>query len=91
MNDRCNIQDATANILERRWFSSNTAIRAMQAECDTLREVMELAEAEWRRAQVRLARLKSLHEALDNQLIELDETQSVSQLTLTQHAAMLVR
>ena len=55
MIDRSADRDAAANLLERRWFSSIAAVRAMQAECEVLREVMELAEASWRRALTQLA------------------------------------
>ena len=41
MIDRYTDRDAAANLLERRWFSSIAAARAMQAECEVLREVME--------------------------------------------------
>ena len=57
---------------ERRWFASITAVRTMQAECDVLREVMEVAETAWRRARTRLAELESLRDALGDQLTEID-------------------
>ena len=60
MIDRYVDRDAAANLLERRWFASITAVRTMQAECDVLREVMEVAETAWRRARTRLAELESL-------------------------------
>lgn len=64
--------DAAANLLERRWFSAITAARTMQAECDVLREVMEVAESAWRQARQRLAVLESLRDALGDQLTEID-------------------
>jgi len=45
-----NDSDAEAALIERRWFATVRAVRRMQAECEVLREVMELAEASWRRA-----------------------------------------
>jgi hypothetical protein len=36
--------DGAAALLERQWFASIAAVRAMQAECEVLREVMGLAE-----------------------------------------------
>jgi hypothetical protein len=65
-------RDTAANLLERRWFSSITAVRAAEAECEVLREVMELAEAAWRRARAQLAELECLRDALDDELAALD-------------------
>lgn len=65
-------RDVAANLLERRWFSSITSVRTMQAECEVLREVMEVAEAAWRCARTRLAELESLRDALGDQLTDID-------------------
>jgi hypothetical protein len=65
-------RDAAANLLERRWFSSIAAARAMQAECQVLREVMETAEMAWRRARTKLLELECLRDALGDQLTEID-------------------
>jgi hypothetical protein len=65
--------DAAANLLERRWFSTIAAVRAMQAECEVLREVMELAEASWRRARTQLAEYEALRDALGHELACMDE------------------
>ena len=65
-------RDPAANLLERRWFSLITATRAMQAECDAICEVMQLAEASWRRARARLAQLEALRDALGDQLADID-------------------
>jgi hypothetical protein len=72
MIDRYTDRDAAANLLERRWFSSIAAARAMQAECEVLREVMETAEAAWRRARTKLMELECLRDALGDQLTEID-------------------
>jgi hypothetical protein len=72
MIDRYVDRDAAANLLERRWFSSIAAVRAMQAECEVLREVMELAEVSWRRARTQLAKYEALRDALGDQLTEID-------------------
>jgi hypothetical protein len=64
--------DAAADLLERRWFASLTAVRTMQTECEVLREVMELAESSWRRARGELARLEALRDALGEELAERD-------------------
>jgi hypothetical protein len=73
MFDRNADGDAAANLLERRWFSSIAAVRAMQAECEVLREVMELAEGAWRRARTQLAEYEALRDALGDQLMSIDE------------------
>ncbi len=72
MIDRYMDRDTAANLLERRWFSSIAAARAMQAECEALREVMETAEAAWRRARAQLAELECIRDALGDQLTEID-------------------
>ena len=72
MIDRFTDRDAAANLLERRWFSSITAVRAAQAECEVLREVMELAESAWRRARTQLAELEDLSDRLGDQLTYID-------------------
>lgn len=59
-----------AALLERRWFASMKAVRAMQGECEVLREVLELAERAWRRAHNELIRLESLRDALGEELAE---------------------
>ncbi|HEX3395626.1 MAG TPA: hypothetical protein VHS76_02925, partial [Steroidobacteraceae bacterium] len=68
MNDGFTDRDAAANLLERRWFSSITAVRTAEAECEVLREVMELAETAWRRARTQLAELECLRDALGDEL-----------------------
>lgn len=62
--------DAAAALLERRWFASMRAVRAMQGECEVLREVMQLAENAWRRARNELIRLELLRDALGEELAE---------------------
>jgi hypothetical protein len=72
MSDLYMDRDAAANLLERRWFSSIAAARAMQAECDVLREVVETADLAWRRARTKLMELECLRDALGDQLTEID-------------------
>jgi hypothetical protein len=72
MMDRYTDWDPAANLLERRWFSSIAAARAMQTECEVLREVMETAEAAWRRARTKLMELECLRDALGDRLSEID-------------------
>jgi hypothetical protein len=66
------VGDAAENLLERRWFAANSAAGVLRAECEVLREVMELAEASWRRARAELVRLDALREALGEELAERD-------------------
>lgn len=73
MAEGCADRDAETNLLERRWFSSITAVRAAQAECEMLREVVELAEAAWRRARTELVEIEALRDVLGEQLAALDE------------------
>jgi hypothetical protein len=72
MIDRDAEGDAAASLLERRWFASITAVRGMRAECEVLREVMEMAEVAWRRARSQLARLEAVRDALGEELAERD-------------------
>lgn len=65
-------RDAAANLLERRWFSSITAVRDAESECEVLRQVLELAESAWRRAHTQLAELECLRDALGDELAALD-------------------
>ncbi len=62
--------DAASTLLERRWFASIAAARAMQAECEVLREVVALTEESWRRACTQLARLETLRDALGEELAD---------------------
>jgi hypothetical protein len=64
--------DADASLLERRWFAANSAAVALSAECDVLREVLELADDAWRRARAHLDRLEALRDCLGEELAELD-------------------
>jgi hypothetical protein len=88
MIDRYTDRDAAANLLERRWFSSIAAVRAAEAECDVLREVMELAQEAWRRARAQLAELENLREVLGDQLTSIDEQSPQVEASLRLRAAM---
>ena len=70
MIDRNSDGDTAASLLERRWFAFIAAARAMQAECEVLREVVTLAEDSWRRACHQLARLEALRDALGEELAD---------------------
>ena len=60
--------DAAPNLIERRWFAAAAAVLAMEGECDTLRNVMLLAEDAYRRARVELAELAALRDSLGERL-----------------------
>jgi hypothetical protein len=64
--------DAETALIERRWFASIRAVRTIQAECEALREVMELAEASWRRARSQLSSFETLRDALAEELAQRD-------------------
>ena len=72
MIDGYTVPDAAAILLERRWFSSISAVRVAEAECEVLREVLELADSAWRRARTQLAELECLRDALGDELAALD-------------------
>jgi hypothetical protein len=68
MMDRYLEGEPAAQLLERRWFAALRAAKGVQAECDVLLGVMELAEDSWRRARARLVELEALRDALGEQL-----------------------
>lgn len=88
MVDRYTDRDTAVNLLERRWFSSIAAVRAAQAECEVLREVMDLAENAWRRARTQLAEIEALRDALGEQLAALDEYEAASATAATPRRVM---
>ena len=61
-------EDAAAAATERRWFASMRAVRAMQTECETLRELLDMVEGAWRCARAELVRLEALRDALGDEL-----------------------
>ena len=75
MIDRYVDGEPAAELLERRWFAALRAARSMQAECDVLLGVLELAEDAWRQARARLVELETLRDALGEQLTCVDERQ----------------
>jgi chromosome condensin MukBEF complex kleisin-like MukF subunit len=64
--------ESAAAAIERRWFASMSAIRALQAECETLRELMDTVDAAWRRARAQLTRLEAVRDALGDELATRD-------------------
>ncbi len=64
--------DAAAILRERRWFGAIVAANAMRAECEVLREVLEVADQAWRQARAKLEKLERLRDALGEEVAELD-------------------
>jgi hypothetical protein len=63
--------DTTERLLERRWFASMKAVRALQAEC-------ELLSNAWQCARSQLAILEAMHEALSEELAQRDPSAHAS-------------
>jgi hypothetical protein len=55
---------AAATILERQWFMAYQRVESLRTDCEILREVMEVAQANWRDATARLTRMEALCDAL---------------------------
>lgn len=72
MLDPYDDDEIAANAIERRWFAASAKVKAMQDECDVLREVMSLAEESWRSSRTRLAELEKLRDALGERLATAD-------------------
>jgi hypothetical protein len=72
MCDRYLAGDSATNLLERRWFAAGRAASEVQAECDALVQVLEMAQAAWRGARTRLAHLEALRDALGEELVAAD-------------------
>jgi hypothetical protein len=62
-------EDWAAGLLERRWFAARRAASQVQAECDALAHVLDMAQAAWCGAQTRLAQLEALRDALGDELL----------------------
>jgi hypothetical protein len=62
-------EDHAAGLLERRWFAAVRAASEVQAECDSLAQVLDKAQAAWRGARIRLAHLEALRDALGKELV----------------------
>lgn len=63
--DRESGAEAAGELTERRWFSLLSAIRSLQAECETLLEASILADVAWKRACAHLAQFETLRDALE--------------------------
>jgi hypothetical protein len=66
-------EEPAAQIWERRWFAASAAVKSVQAECEVLLGVAELAVDDWRRTCRQLARLQALRDALGERLAAMDE------------------
>jgi hypothetical protein len=70
MNDRrVDLEDRLeSTVREQRWFAALSAAKAQQAECEALRQVRDMAEAEWRQAVGRLKAFETLCDALGEEV-----------------------
>ena len=73
MSDFHDDDDAAANLIERRWFAASAKVKALQDECEVMREVMEQAAMAYRSARAQLAQLEVLRDGLGQRLAHLDE------------------
>jgi hypothetical protein len=60
--------EAPGELIERRWFALQSAIRSLQGECGILLEASKLADISWRRACAQLAEFEALRDALEEQM-----------------------
>jgi hypothetical protein len=74
--------EPAAQILERRWFAALSAVQGLQAECEVLRGVVELAVDDWRRTRAQLARLEALRDTLGERLAAMDEPQATGLVSI---------
>jgi chromosome segregation ATPase len=64
--------EATLEILERRWFAAQKAASDARGECETLLEAIDVVKAEWSRARRRLVRLEQLRDSLGEEIAAAD-------------------
>jgi len=76
MCDIYRADDPAAGLLERRWFAATRAASETQAECDALAQVLDMAQAAWRNARLRLSHLESLRDSLGDELSVIDSRDS---------------
>jgi len=57
-----------SSLREQRWFAALSAAKALQAECEVLLQVRDMADAEWRRAVGRLKAFETLCDALGEEV-----------------------
>jgi hypothetical protein len=74
--------EPAAQILERRWFAALSAVKGLQAECEVLRGVVELAVDDWRRTRAQLAQLEALRDTLGERLAAMDEPQATGLVSI---------
>jgi chromosome segregation ATPase len=73
MGDFYDVDDPAANLLERRWFAALAKVKALQDECEAMREVMGLAEKAYRDARMQLAGFEAQCDVLSERLERLEE------------------
>lgn len=68
------MEEPIINMLERRWFAVQAATRTLQSECDLLLEALNLAQAAWQRANRQLAEFEALGDAIESEMVAMDDT-----------------
>lgn len=66
------VDDAAANLIERRWFAAAAKVKALQDECEVMRDVMLLAEKAYRDARLQLTELEAICDELSRRLERLE-------------------
>jgi hypothetical protein len=84
MGDFHDVDDAAANLIERRWFAASAKVKALRQECDVMRGIMVLAEKAYRDARMQLAELETLCDGLSERLERLEEIHTPSLPVFTQ-------
>jgi hypothetical protein len=77
MGDFYDDDDPAANLIERRWFAALAKVRALQDECEAMREVMTLAEKAYRDARMQLAGFEAQCDVLSERLERLEEVRKL--------------
>ena len=73
-----------SSVREQRWFAAVSATKALQAECDVLRQVRDLADAEWQVARARLESFETLCDALSEDFLEYSADPSTGSAVFTE-------
>ncbi len=89
MGDFYDVDDPAANLIERRWFAASVRVKALQQECDVMRENMVLAEKAYRDARMQLAELESLCDGLSERLERLEDVRTPPHPMLPEDARIL--
>jgi len=89
MGDFYDVDDAAANLIERRWFAASAKVKALRQECDVMQGIMVLAEKAHRDARMQLAELEALCDGLSERLERLEEVRTPPLPMFTEGARIL--